>query len=435
MSDYLLSVPTVLRPTTTQTNDLERLKCQAADLHLWLRQWLRLRGAGVRLPVAEALNLSALPQVADHQRVQVAHSALAELATSEAAALLNERWSALPAATIKAIICANTARLRSRSPQPARKLLPLLPLTAVPFDRAVTPVDDYRVLLEGLPDPLVCDLWALPTSLFTALLIEAGEHAQESQRKYQATLTDLLAGDAGGLHKLYPHAAAIIARQTTDRFPKWCGQRPHRASYASLTITTEPSGEVVPVINWSIRIPAKYLRPAQIDDTIGADLGIRNLITLADKERTWRVSRRAHVRQLPPPDPASAAQMLLHAQARRAVLEAARPELEATLAKVLTYRRANIEALSYHGMRDHGRVPWAPEAMALSGAAAWPIWVELLAPLTGTQVRRIDPAGTSTTCPKCARPCERPKPFDLIVCPHHGTMDADEAAAQMIRRG
>ena len=157
--------------------------------------------------------------------------------------------------------------------------------------------------------------------------------------------------------------------------------------------------------------------------------------SLANTKTVWRYPRQAPVRHLPAPDPASAAQLLTHAQARRIVLESAQFHLETALSKVLTYKQAHIEALSYQGMKEHGRVPWAPEAVQLSGAAAWPTWVELLAPLTGTRVQRIDPAGTSTTCPVCGQPCERPEPYTTVICPTHGSLDADAVAARMIRRG
>lgn len=434
MSDHLISVPTILRPTTSQAQALANLKGQATELHLWLRRFLRLRGAGVHLSLVEALSLPALPSVADDRKLHIPDSALAELITLEAFDAFKGRWPALPTATIKAITCVNRGRLQQRKLQVARKLLPLLPLTTVLLDSAVPPLDDCRVLIAELAEPLICDLWALPSDLTTALLIEASMCTQESQKRVESAITALLSGRTDELQSLYRHAPEVIARQSTSTALTWNAQRPHRASHASLTTVTEPGGENVPVITWSIRIPAHYLPPASIDDTIGADIGVRHLVTLADGQSTWHVPRRAHVRQLPAPDPNSEAELLIHVQARRAVLATARSDLEAALARALTYRRVNLEELSYQGMRDHGHAPWAPEAMTLSGAALWPNWVELLAPLTGTQVRRVDPAGTSITCPKCAQPYKRPAPYDRIVCPVHGSIDADVVGAQMIRR-
>ncbi|AFD26700.1 hypothetical protein DGo_CA2773 [Deinococcus gobiensis I-0] len=433
----LIPSPTPLRPTTDQAAHLTRLITEARSLHIWLRRYLRLRGAGIPLGLPEALRRvdagAALPDVDDFQKMQMPNDALAEL-RGLTFAERPARWQHVPQSVALGIVAANTNRLkRHRSGESARYMFPLLRLDDVPLDAAVQPLDLHHVLLAGLPTPIVTDLWALPADLSTALMIEADDRARAVHARTAAVHERVRSGCPDALLELYPHAELLALQR--DRTPTLTRdrERPHRADHVWLTEVTESSGEVVPALRWSIRVPDRHLPAASIDDTIGADVGLRNLVTLADRSQVWHVPRRAQVRSLPSTDPRSAAALLVDAQARRMILEAARPELEAALVRTLSYRRANIEALSYQGMRDHGRVPWAPGAMHLSGAAVWGTWVELLAPVTGTQVRRVNPAGTSTTCPHCGLLCVRPAPYDIVECPTHGAMDADEAGARMIR--
>lgn len=435
----LISVTTPLRPTADQARHLQNLTAEARHLHRWIRRWLRARAAGMHLNLGDALALAEagapLPQVADEARLRVPHAALRELQDLT----FRDRpacWRHLPQGVAQGIATANSKRLaHHRDGSTARQMLPLLPLDEVPLDLAAQPLDAYHVTLAGLASPIVADLWRLPADLTMALLMQADDRTRSAHDRVAAIHERMLSGYPEALLTLYPHADALALQ--TLRVPTLTRDRarPHRADHVLLTEVTEPDGGVVPALRWSIRIPDAYYPAAHLDDTVGADVGVRNLVTLADRAQVWHVPRRAQVRHLPPPDPRSAPEILLHAQARRVVLDAARPELEAALHRTLGYRRAHIEALSYTNMREQGRVPWAPGAMQLSGAAAWGGWVQMLAPLTGTVVCEVDPAGTSTTCPDCGQPCERPEPYDMILCPVHGPHDADAAGARMIRLG
>lgn len=433
----LLLTPTTLHPTTEQADALSRLTNEARDLHLWVRRFLRLRGAGVHLSLHDALRGAAsgadLPEVDDARQIQVPYAALDELRALQFTTM-PDGWRHVPRVTACAIIRANLSRLKARTSARAGQLLPLLPLTAVPVDGAAQILDDYHALIDGV-GPVICDTWALPADLMGALLLEADERSREARRSITAVRDRILSGDAAALSTLYASAAAVT--QQARRLPatQFDPGRPHRVAYARLTVTTDPDGQVRPVIEWSVRVPWGHRPRAVMDDTLGVDLGVRHLVTLADARAAWPVPRPTHLRELPAPDPSDAAQLLLHARMRREVLEAARPGLEAALDRALTYRRVNVEDLNYVRMREHGGAPWAPAAMRLSGAALWPTWLELLAEVTGTQVRRVDPAGTSSACPHpgCRLPLDRPAPYDQVRCPAHGPMDADVAGARGVR--
>ncbi|HYZ56079.1 MAG TPA: transposase [Streptosporangiaceae bacterium] len=66
--------------------------------------------------------------------------------------------------------------------------------------------------------------------------------------------------------------------------------------------------------------------------------------------------------------------------------------------------------------------------------AGWHQFISILAgkaESAGRRVVRVNPAGTSTACHRCGRPCARPRQ-DTVVCPVHGEMDADINAADNI---
>ena len=49
----------------------------------------------------------------------------------------------------------------------------------------------------------------------------------------------------------------------------------------------------------------------------------------------------------------------------------------------------------------------------------------------GRRVVFVNPAGTSTGCHRCGRPCERPQQ-KTVICPVHGEADADLNGARNI---
>jgi putative transposase len=66
--------------------------------------------------------------------------------------------------------------------------------------------------------------------------------------------------------------------------------------------------------------------------------------------------------------------------------------------------------------------------------AGWAQFANILcgkAEEAGRQVVFVNPAGTSTGCHRCGRTCTRPRQ-DTVICPAHGTMDADLNAARNI---
>ena len=438
MPNHFVSVPTTLRPTTEQARRLSDIVQQANHLHLTLRRWLRLRGAGVVLTLRAALDQVAagqpLPDVHDRCELQLPAAALDEVRALTVADL-PQIWGLLSPATVRAICHSNAKRLEKRRTGRAAELLPLRPLNAVPMDASVQPLDEFRVLLDGLRTPIVADAWMLPGDLMDALLIAADEQTRQAQQHVTDTCERMIRGELSALTALYADASTIGERLLRSATRRTDQTRPHRADYVQLRVVTEPAGGQVYQLVWTVRVPYGHRPLASIDDTIGVDLGVRNLATLADDSSDWHVPRQTTTWDLPAPDPDDSHQLLIHAMARRAVFELHRPHLELALQRILSYRRAHLEELDYDGMRDHGRVPWAGEAMQLSGASSLTGWVQMLAGVTGTRVRMVDPAGTSSRCPHCHRPCRRISPFVVTTCPVHGDMDADVVGARMIRQG
>ncbi len=64
-------------------------------------------------------------------------------------------------------------------------------------------------------------------------------------------------------------------------------------------------------------------------------------------------------------------------------------------------------------------------------------WAQFAAILTakaesaGRRVVFVNPAGTSISCHICGRECTRPRQ-DTVICPAHGTIDADTNGARNI---
>jgi putative transposase len=66
--------------------------------------------------------------------------------------------------------------------------------------------------------------------------------------------------------------------------------------------------------------------------------------------------------------------------------------------------------------------------------AGWAQFASILAAQAESAGRRtvfVNPAGTSISCHQCGHRCTRPRQ-DAVVCPAHGTMDADINGARNI---
>ena len=66
--------------------------------------------------------------------------------------------------------------------------------------------------------------------------------------------------------------------------------------------------------------------------------------------------------------------------------------------------------------------------------AGWAQFANILtakAESAGRRVVFVNPAGTSIECHQCGRECTRPRQ-DTVICPTHGTMDADVNGARNI---
>ncbi|WP_161882796.1 zinc ribbon domain-containing protein [Deinococcus alpinitundrae] len=442
MSNTLLSAVTPLRPTVAQTVRLRSLMSAGEGLHSAVRLWLRAVGDGQCLPLRQALSAVAeggsLPSVRDETFVHVPRSAHAELGESTSASLPRPWRDLLPDETFTTMLSIEARRLqRFDSPAPAGRVSPLWPLPRLPLDLAVRPLDAYHIVMDGSADPIVADLWALPDDLSVALLAQAGTHAREVESRRADLMACIQGGDLGMATELY-RLAHLRPSAHEDRLAghRPDRSRPHRVDHASLVRTTDIAGRERFQIEWTLRIPHGYLPKADIDDTLGIDLGYRRLATAASAEGRWTVERRVDVREgLPEPAAHLLAELLAHAQVRRMLLDLHRTDIEALVRRALRFRQVNLERLDWPGLIAHGDVPWCPEAMALLGAPSITDWISLLAPVSGTRVELVDPSNTSTTCHRCGGRGLRPRPYTEFVCPSCGPMDADLSGALAIRRG
>ncbi|QLG10693.1 transposase [Deinococcus sp. D7000] len=441
MENTLIYAPTTLRPTSTQQATLEALYDVAEQLHFTVRGWLRTVGTGVHLNLVEALEQVAgghpLPRVDDHHCIHLSPDAVAQVRTLTHADLPEPWRIALPAGVMQRLIRIETRRLKRAAPRArAETLLPLRPLDRVALDEAAVPVDDYHVMICGVPEPVVADLWALPSDLTRALLTEADDRARDVAAEWAAGLERLLQGDTAAAEVLYR-----LGRDTwpwRERQPTLTLDRamPHRYQHVSLVRTTDERGTPRLVLHWTIRIPGGYLPKANRSGGFGIDLGYRHVATGAGDQGVTAVPRRISVRR-GLPEPADDRHAIhAHARMRRSCLEAHREGLEDLLRLALQHWQVNVEATDWAGILDHGRAPWSVEAMGLIGSALLVSWLQTLAPASGTQVSLIEPAGTSRICHRCGEPGERPWPYLEFFCPLCGTcIDADHNSAAVLRQG
>ncbi|OLV19221.1 zinc ribbon domain-containing protein [Deinococcus marmoris] len=439
MTNTLILAPTPLRPTTSQVLSLELLYDTAEQIHLAVRTWLRAVGAGLHMHVREALWQTAdghlLPRVDDHRLIDIRLDALHQLAQVTHRDLPPRWQAAVPPTVLARLLDIEAQRLqRFGNDVKAGTALPLWPLDRVALDSAAQPIDEYRVMIEGLPDPVVADLWALPTDLTCALLAEADAHAAAVNAEWNAQMERLLRGDASAAATLYglgrdawPWLGRTV-RHTVDRTV------PHRYQHVSLVRTTDESGARSLILKWTIRIPRTYLPQARDRSAYGIDIGYRNIATGASVLEITSVPRQVDVRAgLPEPQDT---ELLTHAVMRQQCLEPHRTGLEAVLWQALQHQHVHAEAINWQGIRERGAAPWSAAAMALVGAPLLIRWIAMLAPMTGTCLHLIDPAHTSVTCSRCGAVGERPWPYTQFHCPTCDTWtDADHNSAAVLQGG
>ncbi|MEF2277019.1 zinc ribbon domain-containing protein [Deinococcus sp. YIM 134068] len=435
MPNTLISASTPLHPTSTQAQALGAMWSATQGLHLTVRGWLRAVGRGLHLHVREAFwqvsDGHLLPRVDDHRLIDIRLDALHQLSQVTHADLPPPWQRAIPGEVLQRLLDIEVRRL-----QPfghgvrAGRALPLLPLSRLALDAAARPVDAHHVLIAGLSEPVVADVWSLPDDIAEALLVEADEQVARAAALADVLKSRVLCGDTGAaseLYRLHQTAWPWLGRQPKlTRDP----DRPHRYQHVSLV---QQAGGLA--LDWTVRVPAGYLPPARRGDGFGVDLGYRRVVTAASAAGVTSVERRAEIRAGLPAPADDARALYVDSTLRRCVLDAHREELEALLRQALTHTDVNIEAINWAGIRDRGGAPWAAEAMALLGAPTFTRWLRMLAPASGTRVHLIDPAGTSRTCWRCGGAGERPWPYTHFHCPACGTWtDADHNSAALIRQ-
>lgn len=439
MANTLLSVPTTLRPTSHEASTLEQLYQAAQEIHLTIRRWLRIRGAGLTMHVREALwqaaEGQALPHIDDNRLIDIRLDALAELAQLTARDLPPVWQKALPDMVLQRMLDIESRRLEHlRSGIRAGRAFPLLPLDRLPLDEATCAVDEFQVNMPGFSEPVVYDAWALPTALMEALLIEADAKVMEINAHWQSLLERALRGDSEALPamtSLYESARPWLGREPT----RWLDRsQPHRYQHVSLVREVEGS-EVRWRLHWTMRIPASYLPRATVDDAMGIDLGYRQVVTAATAAGVSSVAR-----QIRPPDnwpqwEKDDQSPLLLAQIRRACFEPHRAALEGLLMAALGHREVRLEATDWEGLHDHG-ITHAVTGMQLTGARYFAEWLEILKKASGTVITRVEAAGSSSHCFRCGASVKRPSPYTQVYCPQCAAWeDADINSARWIRLG
>ena len=439
MSNTLVLAPTPLHPTLSQALSLNALYDTAEQLHLAVRSWLRAVGTGLHMHVREALWQTAdghlLPRVDDHRRIDIRLDALHQLAQVTHRDL-PPRWQAALPPTVLARLLDIEARRLQRFGHAVRAgtALPLRPLARVALDGAARPVDHHRVMIGGLPDPVVADLWALPTDLTCALLAEADGYVAAVNAEWGRQMERLLRGDAS--------AAAALYQLGQETWP-WLGRSvrhtvnrtgPHRYQHVSLVRTSDEREARTLALEWTVRIPGTYLLPAREQGAYGIDIGYRNVATGAGPLEITSVPRQIDVRAgLPEPEDRD---LLAHAVMRQQCLEPHRAGLEDVLWQALQHHHVHAEAINWQGIRERGAAPWSAAAMVLVGAPLLIRWIAMLAPATGTRLHLIDPARTSVTCARCGAAGTRPRPYTQFHCPACGTWtDADHNSAAVLQAG
>jgi putative transposase len=107
--------------------------------------------------------------------------------------------------------------------------------------------------------------------------------------------------------------------------------------------------------------------------------------------------------------------------------------------EVIALEKLNTQAMTRRpARRPDGSGGWLPSRAAAKAGlnkaildAGWAQFTAILtgkAEETGRRAVAVNPARTSSKCHQCDALCHRPRQ-DLVICPHHGGMDADVNAA------
>ena len=441
MPNTLISAITPLHPTTAQAVQLSALFETANAVHLAVRHWLRAVGSGSPLSSQEAFSRIAadrpLPAVDDRCPVDLPASLVALLGSVRSSDLPGPWRRSVPPTVLDTLLRIEGSRLaRFGVRSVAGEAFPLRPLDRMALDAAACPLDAHHVTLGGVDQPIIADLWALPSDLTLSLRQQAHDHLRTLQQQW----TDLHSWLRCGQPFSAPEALQLAMQTGVSRDCPAAvtvdAAKPARARHVSLVPGTDVSGGPIWQLEWSIRIPQGYLPGASVDDTVGIDLGYRRLGMAASAAGTWFIERHINVHEgLPLACRDNPLELLAHARTRRLLLDVHRAEIEAFVLRALTYRRVHIEEINWSGFQTRGNAPWSAVAMDLIGTPRIAEWIRLFAPLTSSRVRLINPAATSTTCHRCGGPGSRPRPFTVFDCPVCGSFDADVNSAYVIRRG
>lgn len=299
---------------------------------------------------------------------------------------------------------------------------------AVPLDESVQASGPCSVQIDGIPEPVVADLWRVPCGLTDALLRSAADYRRSVQHDVQRWRAADRAGDPAALARLHELACRHgVLLDAPDVGPGVERARPHRARHATLRHGRQPDGQRGWMIDWSLRLPPAWLPAAWRDDVVGVDLGIRAPIT-------W-VSGTAHgqLRRSSLPTggwtPGSTGTPLADAVVRHTQFARLRDDLNATLTHLLSYRHVAIEDMNWHNF-----TPGVRDAMDCTGVTSVLEWLTSLGRVSGTRVVPVAPAGTSQHCAQCGRAGQ----LDgvLFLCPGAACRPADRDlnAAGYIRR-
>lgn len=331
-------------------------------------------------------------------------------------AALPPAWAALPDALIHGVV-------RAYATEPGR------PFTSVvELDAAIVVADEYHVHVIGHPDLIVCDVWRLPLALTQVLL--AGGYAD--QQRLAQRVEEIMAADRRGerralrkLQQLARDAGALMLRPLLAEPPDARGAQ---RIYATLRPHLSLDGTSAWAITWGLRVPAGWLPTAHRDDTVGVDLGVRNLVAWASGSDADQVGAPT----LPTghwqsrggePTPLEAAVI------RRAQFGRRSAALDRTIREILTYWNIAIEGTHWGPLQGTPEL----ESMSRSGVTDLAHWLSELSRITGSRVQLMSPWQGSHRCSRCGRAGSRSgRSFHCERCGHRG--DADDNAAAWYRR-
>ena len=306
--------------------------------------------------------------------------------------------------------------------------VPMYDTVHVPLDEAVQAIRENAVTIEGITDPVVCDLWLLPLGLAQALRngVERAQTVLEEQlaparnavvHGYLAALDEL---DA--LHRRHRHLLTTVA--DVRGAP---ADAPHRVGHATLRRVVRPDGVSTWVIDWSVRVPDGWLPRADTDDVVGVDVGMRNVVSWASAHGQGQIGRAALLYGGYDP----ALHPLTNSSLRREFFRAHEDEVNVALRSLLRYRVIAVEGMNWAHLAQTNRS--AVQAMQCSGAAHLHGWLQALSPLSDSCVVAVPARGSSQRCARCGQ--KGAAYAGLFSCDHCGsTLDSDLNAASNHRQ-